>query len=91
MIIANGLEGGFGHAQPVDAALQHIFDGLQLLLLHPLDGTRGKHLQGELAASPEVQTQTQSVGGQKGSGGDGQSQDEGKPALGTCHLRSGPT
>ena len=89
LVVADGLEGGFGHAQAINTALEHVLDGFELVLLHGLDATTRQHLQGELAAAPEVQPQLQREAGEQGAGRNRQGQDQGKPPLLTCHFRVG--
>lgn len=91
LVVADGLEGGFRDPQAVDAAIEHVLDGFELLPLHLGDRSGRHHLQGELAAAAQVEAQLEGEGDQNGAGGDGQGQDQGKPPLLACHLRSCPT
>jgi hypothetical protein len=85
LIITNRLESGFGHAQAIDAPLEHIFDSFQLLFLHAADAAGRQHLQGELAATAQVEAELQGEGNKQGPSGNRQGQDQGEPPLLACH------
>ena len=57
LVVAHGLQGGFGNPQAIDAPIQHILHGFKLLLLNRLDRPTGQHLKGELAATLKIQPQ----------------------------------
>ena len=90
LVIADGLEGGFSHTEAIDAAIQHILDRFQLFTINLLNGSGGQHLQGELAAPPQVETEPQTIGVQNHCGADCQRQDEGDPTLLTSHGQRAP-
>jgi hypothetical protein len=89
LVIPHGLQGRFRHAEAIDAALENILDGFQLLLLDVADLAGRQHLQGQLAAATQIKAELQPIARQQSGRGDRESQDEGYPALLACHEGAG--
>ena len=90
LVIADGLEGGFSHAEAIDAAIKHILYRFQLFTINLLNSSGGQHLQGELAAPPQVETEPQTIGIKNHCGANCQRQYEGNPTLLTSHGQRAP-
>ena len=57
LVFPHTLEGGFSHTETVHAPFEHLLNCFQLFFCHLLDCPSWQHLQGELAATPEIKAE----------------------------------